>query len=71
MLKVQISIDEELLKRIDEMAKALYTNRSAYISMTIAQAIKTQEDAMGMMKRVAEQAIEKKQRENETQEADK
>lgn len=59
MGRVMISMDDDLLKRVDEMAKALYTNRSAYISMTIAQVIKTQEDAMGMMKQVAERAIEK------------
>lgn len=64
-------MDEELFKRVEEMSKALYTNRSAYISMTLAQVIKAQEDAMGMMKKVAEQAIENKQKENEIQEADK
>lgn len=60
MAKVQISMDDELLKRVDEMAKALYTNRSAYISMTIAQVIKTQESAMNMMERVAAEAVEKR-----------
>lgn len=37
MKKVQISIDEELLKKIDEAAAAHYTNRSAYISITLAK----------------------------------
>ena len=58
MVKVQISIDEELLNKIDEMAKALYTNRSAYISMTMAQMLKIQQDAMGMMEKVAVKTIE-------------
>ena len=49
MAKINISMDDELLKKVDEMAKALYTNRSAYISMTIAQFIKIQQDALGMM----------------------
>lgn len=58
MAKVMISMDDELLKKVDEMAKALYTNRSAYISMTMAQMLKIQQDAMGMMEKVAVKTIE-------------
>lgn len=63
MMKVQISIDEELLAKIDEMAKALYTNRSAYISMTMAQMLKIQQDSMGMMENVAQKTIENSNKE--------
>lgn len=49
MAKINISIDDELLAKVDEMAKAYYTNRSAYISMTIAQVIKQQEKMMDMV----------------------
>jgi metal-responsive CopG/Arc/MetJ family transcriptional regulator len=62
MAKVQISIDDELLKRIDEMAKTLYTNRSAYISMTMAQTIKAQEEAMGIIRQATQNAIEHKEK---------
>lgn len=57
MAKINISMDDELLKRVDEMATALYTNRSAYISMTIAQVIKTQEDALGMKRESSQQTL--------------
>jgi metal-responsive CopG/Arc/MetJ family transcriptional regulator len=58
MAKVMISIDDELLERINEMAKKLYTNRSAYIAMTMAQVLQNQEEAMGIIRQVTEKAIE-------------
>ena len=58
MAKINISMDDELLKRVDEMATALYTNRSAYISMTIAQVINAQEDLLGMKREHTEKKEE-------------
>jgi metal-responsive CopG/Arc/MetJ family transcriptional regulator len=49
MLKIQISIDEELLKKIDVMADAHYTNRSAYISMTMASVIMQHDKVFGLV----------------------
>lgn len=59
MAKFMISMDDELLARVEKMAAALYTNRSAYISMTLAQAIMTQEEAMGILERTVKASIEK------------
>ena len=41
MAKVQISIDDELLKRIDNTAEALYMSRSGFISSSCAQVLNT------------------------------
>lgn len=60
MKKIQISMDEELLELVDAMAKKYYTNRSAYISITLAQVIKSQQDAMGIIQQVTEKAIDDK-----------
>lgn len=38
-VRVQITLDEKLLKMIDEKAESLFTSRSGYISMTMAQII--------------------------------
>lgn len=65
MAKINISVDDELLAKIDEMAKALYTNRSAYISMTMAQMLKIQQDAMGMMETVATKTLNDAQKKGE------
>lgn len=37
MKRVNISLSEELLQKIDERAAAMYLNRSAYISTALAQ----------------------------------
>ena len=63
MRKVQISIDEDLLERIDNMAAALYTNRSAYISMTMAQVLNNQEKVMGLIETATGKALEQKKNE--------
>lgn len=39
MAKVQISIDDELLKRIDSQAEAMYMSRSGFISSSCAQVL--------------------------------
>ena len=65
MARVQLSIDDELLKKIDDMATALYTSRSAYISMTMAQMLKIQQDAMGMMETVATNTLNDAQKKGE------
>jgi len=37
MKRVNISLSEELLQKIDERAAAMYLNRSAYIATALAQ----------------------------------
>lgn len=37
MAKVNISIDDELLERVDKATKKLYTSRSGLVSMALSQ----------------------------------
>lgn len=39
MAKVQISIDDDLLSRVDKLADAMYMSRSGFISHACAQVI--------------------------------
>lgn len=41
MAKVQISLDEDLLQRIDKHADSLYMSRSGFISYACAQLLNT------------------------------
>lgn len=43
-MRININLSEELLKQIDERAKALYISRSAYIATALSQ--KLQSDKM-------------------------
>ena len=63
MAKINISLDDELLERINKMAEALYTNRSAYISMTMAQVLNNQEKVMGLLETATGKALEQKKEE--------
>jgi metal-responsive CopG/Arc/MetJ family transcriptional regulator len=38
-MKVQISIDDALMAKVDEAADAMYTSRSGYITMALSQLI--------------------------------
>ena len=42
-MRVNINIDEDLLKRIDKKAKSLSMSRSAYISLSCSQYLKSDE----------------------------
>lgn len=67
MAKINISLDDELLAKIDEMAKAYYTNRSAYIAMTMAQIIKQQEKVMEIVTQTISSAKDDAEASKETQ----
>lgn len=43
MVKLSITMDEELLKKVDEEAKKMYLSRSAFISLSVVQ--KMQQDS--------------------------
>lgn len=43
MAKINISIDDELLSKIDKLADENYTSRSGYISMCMAQQVNAKE----------------------------
>lgn len=42
-MRVNINMSEDLVKKIDEKAKALYLSRSAYISMAVSQKLQADE----------------------------
>lgn len=56
MAKVNISMEDELLERVDAAARSLYTNRSAYISMVLAQAFMQQDKIIGMVGKTLQEA---------------
>lgn len=43
MAKINISIDDELLSRVDNYSKKMYTSRSGLISISLASFINSQE----------------------------
>ena len=40
-MRVNINLDEELVKKIDEIASKMYVSRSAYIAFAVSQKIQT------------------------------
>ena len=42
-MRVSISMDDELVKRIDEVADIMYTSRSGFVSMACTQLLNAQE----------------------------
>lgn len=44
-MKVQISIDDGLMERLDKAAKENYTSRSGYIAVAVSNALRSQEMA--------------------------
>ncbi len=43
-MRINITMDEELIKKVDEVAKKMFVSRSAYISFAVSQ--KMQADKM-------------------------
>lgn len=43
-MRINITLDEELVKKIDEVASKMYVSRSAYIAFAVSQ--KMQQDIM-------------------------
>lgn len=42
-MKVQISVDDELMAKVDQAIEAMHVNRSGYFSMAVAQQVQTWE----------------------------
>ena len=38
-MKVQLSIDDELMKKVDQASEAMHINRSGYFSMAVSQQV--------------------------------
>lgn len=53
-MRVHLNIDEELMLKLDILSKAHYTNRSAYITMVLAQHVNTQEIALNAINKTFE-----------------
>lgn len=51
-VKVQVTFDEELLKKVDQTADDLYINRSALVSLATSQFI-IQQELSGLIKDMA------------------
>lgn len=42
-MKVQISVDDELMAKVDQAVEAMHINRSGYFSMAVAQQVQAWE----------------------------
>ena len=42
-MKLQISVDDELMAKVDQAIEAMHVNRSGYFSMAVAQQVQTWE----------------------------
>ena len=51
-MRVTVNLSEDLLKVVDERAKAMFVSRSAYISTALAQKMQA-DDAMKMLPEMA------------------
>lgn len=49
-MRVNINMDEELVKKVDEVAKKMYVSRSSYIAFAVSQKIQTDETLANMPK---------------------
>lgn len=62
-MRVNINMDEELVKKIDEIANKMYVSRSAYIAFAVSQKIQQDKmlESMPDVLEVARQAIKYEQ----------
>lgn len=49
-MRVNINMDEELVKKVDEVAKKMYVSRSSYIAFAVSQKIQADETLANMPK---------------------
>ena len=61
-MRVNVNLSEELVKKIDERAKAMYISRSSYIAMALATKMQT-EDMMSVLPELTKLAKEQQLRE--------
>ena len=60
--RVNVSLSEDLVKKIDERAKAMYISRSSYIAMALATKMQA-EDMMSVLPELTKLAKEQQLRE--------
>ena len=51
-MRVNINMDEELVKKVDEVAKKMYVSRSSYIAFAVSQKIQADETLANMPKMI-------------------
>lgn len=70
MKKINISLDEDLLLRLDQYAVSTYSNRSAVISSALVQTFRAIElqDALIRVSYIAERALKEGKLDEETRE---
>lgn len=51
-MRVNINMDEELVKKVDEVAKKMYVSRSSYIAFAVSQKIQSDEAFANMPKMI-------------------
>lgn len=51
-MRVNINMDEELVKKVDEVAKKMYVSRSSYIAFAVSQKIQADEVFANMPKMI-------------------
>ena len=51
-MRVNINMDEELVKKVDEVAKKMYVSRSSYIAFAVSQKIQADEALANMPKMI-------------------
>ena len=61
-MRVNVNLSEELVKKIDERAKAMYISRSSYIAMALATKMQA-EDMMSVLPELTKLAKEQQLRE--------
>lgn len=44
-MRLNINLDEELIRKVDEVAKKMYVSRSAYISFALSEKLRNDEIA--------------------------
>lgn len=58
MAKINISIDDELLKKADKFAKKIYTSRSGLISIALVNYMNNQESIIKLLEEIQEDISE-------------
>lgn len=51
-MRVNINMDEELLKKVDVLAKKMFVSRSSYIAFAVSQKIQSDEALANMPKMI-------------------
>ena len=67
-MRININLDEELIKKIDEEAKKKYISRSSYIAFAVSQKIQNDKfiESMPELIKTVDKAVEQNKKNNDT-----